>query len=311
MVEAKDGLDLCPRTCSAEVFKDEDLLSRKDAIRALHFPETIKDVERAQQRMAFEQMFVVQQDALERKKMWQTDHQDRLKIPMDAELIKLFFASLQFTPTNSQKISIYEILKDMEKDVPKSRLLEGDVGSGKTLVAVAVMATVVASGGQCALMVPTEVLARQHAETVSKLLLKFHSFLEQEGKGDKLRLPSVVLLTGSTPGADSKDIKQRIATGTADIAIGTHALIEDTVRFHDLKLVIVDEQHRFGVAQRARLKEKGNPHFLSMTATPIPRTLALTAYGDHDLSVLQANPGNRKKTKTTVKTRTNASNSVL
>jgi len=300
MVQVKSAIDLIPETLPADVIKDEDLLSRKDAIRALHFPESLKDVERAQQRMAFEQMFAVQQEALERKKAWQTDHQERLRIPMDAELIKLFFASLQFTPTNSQKIAIYEILKDMEKDVPMSRLLEGDVGSGKTLVAVAVMATVVAGGGQCALMVPTEVLARQHAETISRLLLKFHSYLEQEGRGDKLRLPSVVLLTGSTPPADGKDIKQRLARGTADIAIGTHALIEDTVQFKDLKLVIVDEQHRFGVNQRARLKEKGNPHFLSMTATPIPRTLALTAYGDHDLSVLQEKPGNRKKIKTTV-----------
>ncbi len=300
MVQVKDAIDLIPETLPADVIKDEDLLSRKEAIRALHFPESIKDVERAQQRMAFEQMFVVQQEALERKKMWQTDHQDRLKIPMDAELIKLFFASLQFTPTNSQKISIYEILKDMEKDIPMSRLLEGDVGSGKTLVAVAVMATVVASGGQCALMVPTEVLARQHAETISRMLVKFHGYLQEQGKADKMRQPSVVLLTGSTPAPESRSIKQRLEIGMSDVVIGTHALIEDSVRFKDLKLVIVDEQHRFGVAQRARLKEKGNPHFLSMTATPIPRTLALTAYGDHDLSVLQEKPGNRKKIKTTV-----------
>lgn len=300
MDQVKSAIDLISETLPADVLKEEDLLSKKEAVRALHFPEKLQDVERAQQRMAFEQMFAVQQDALERKRQWQSDHQERLKVTMDPDLIKMFFASLQFTPTDSQRIAIYEILKDMEKDIPMSRLLEGDVGSGKTLVAVAVMATAVANGGQCALMVPTEVLARQHAETISKLLLKFHAYLTQEGQGAKMRLPGVVLLTGSTPAPEGKDIKQRLARGTADIVIGTHALIEDTVQFRDLKLVIVDEQHRFGVAQRARLKEKGNPHFLSMTATPIPRTLALTAYGDHDLSVLQEKPGNRKKIKTSV-----------
>lgn len=295
----KEAIDLLPETLPKDVIKDEELMSRAEAIKALHFPEKPEDVERAQARMAFEQMFDVQRDALNRKKQWQEESQERLRVPMDVELIKLFFASLKFTPTGSQKIAIYEILKDMEKDVPMSRLLEGDVGSGKTLVAVAVMATVVRHGGQAALMVPTEVLARQHAENTVRMLLNFSKYLREQ-KQSVMELPRVRLLTGSTPAPDSREIKEGLRGGTVDIVIGTHALIEESVQFKDLKLVIVDEQHRFGVMQRARLKEKGSPHFLSMTATPIPRTLALTAYGDHDLSVLLEKPGNRKDIHTAV-----------
>ncbi len=300
IVLIKDAIDQLQETLPQQVIEEENLLSRKDTIRALHFPNEPAEVERALHRMAFEEMYRVQCDALERKKRWQEEKQSRLRVPMDVELIKSFFSSLNFTPTGSQKIAIYEILKDMEKDVAMSRLLEGDVGSGKTLVAVAVMATVVRHGGQCALMVPTEVLARQHAENTSRLLLTLHTHCNNEGKNIFPRLPRVMLLTGSTPAPDAQAIKQGCVDGTVDIVIGTHALIEDTVQFKDLRLVIVDEQHRFGVNQRARLKDKGNPHFLAMTATPIPRTLALTAYGDHDLSVLLEKPGNRKIIKTKV-----------
>ena len=296
----REAIDLLPETVPEEILKDENLLSRKDSIRALHFPEDTAQVEKAQQRMAFEHMYRIQQEALERKKEWQSAAQERLRIPMDVELIKAFFASLHFTPTNSQRIAIYEILKDMEKDVPMSRLLEGDVGSGKTLVATAVIATAIRAHGQAALMVPTEVLAKQHAQSVTRMLLNLHSFVQKEHPELLFKLPNVALLTGSTPGSEAQQIKRNLASGIIDLVIGTHALIEDTVQFKDLKLVIVDEQHRFGVAQRARLKDKGSPHFLSMTATPIPRTLALTAYGDHDLSVLLEKPGNRKVIQTKV-----------
>ena len=302
MLLVRDAIEEIEETLPEEILHDEHLPSRKEMIRALHFPTEAEETTRAYDRLLFEQMFALQCEALERKKDWQGIHQERLRTPMDVELIKEFFASLRFTPTNSQKIAIYEILKDMEKETPMSRLLEGDVGSGKTLVAVAVMANVVRSGGQCALMVPTEVLARQHAEGVMRLLTNFHSFL-QVNSGETphtFPLPSVALLTGSTPRAEAESIKRSLATGTMDIVIGTHALIEESVRFKDLRLVIVDEQHRFGVVQRARLKEKGSPHFLSMTATPIPRTLALTAYGDHDLSVLLEKPGKRSAIETRV-----------
>lgn len=276
-----------------DLLEEEHLLSRPDAVRAMHFPDDPAEVERARERFAFEHIYSLQRDALQRKMVWQSLRQERLKIPMNAELIRAFFASLKFTPTASQKIAIYEILRDLEKDQPMSRLLEGDVGSGKTLVAVAVMASVVEAGGQCALMVPTEVLAKQHAETVTRLLLNFSSFMSSMGKGGFV-LPRVALLTGSVPQSEAKKIKESLAAGAVKIVIGTHALIEESVAFRDLRLVIVDEQHRFGVLQRKRLVEKGSPHFLSMTATPIPRTLALTAYGDHDLSVLLEKPGNRK-----------------
>lgn len=179
-----------------------------------------------------------------------------------------------------------------------SRLLEGDVGSGKTLVATAVIANVIESGGQCALMVPTEVLARQHTESIGKTLVGFYNYCQK--KGISMPCPRVALLTGSTPKGQSEEIRMQIEAGNFDLIIGTHALIEDTVKFNDLKLVIVDEQHRFGVVQRQRLKEKGSPHFLSMTATPIPRTLALTAHGHHDLSVLTEKPGNRQPIHTKV-----------
>lgn len=287
-----------PETLPDHVLVEENLLSRAEAFEALHFPDDPAQVERARERMAFEEMLGVQRDALERRKEWQSASQDRLKTPMDPELIKSFFSSLQFTPTDDQKIAIYEILKDMEKDRPMSRLLEGDVGSGKTLVAVAVMANTIAHGGQVALMVPTEVLARQHVLSISKLLLTWHNAVAADGRSR--RLPNVQLLTGSMTAGEKDAVRQSLAAGTIDVVIGTHALIEDSVRFSNLLLVVVDEQHRFGVAQRARLKDKGSPHFLSMTATPIPRTLALTAYGDHDLSVLQTKPKNRKDIHTKV-----------
>ncbi len=302
MALVQDAIALLPETLPKEVIREEKLMSRADAVRALHFPEKPEDVRRAFDRFMFEKMYALQVEALERKKDWQGRGQERLKTPMDIELIRALFASLKFTPTGSQKVAIYEILRDMEKDKSMSRLLEGDVGSGKTLVAVAVMANVVRHGGQCALMVPTEVLARQHAEGITRLLVNFHTYLQSQKSLLKnfFRMPHVQLLTGSTPGSEANEIKRSLASGTIDIVIGTHALIEETVRFKDLRLVIVDEQHRFGVMQRERLREKGNPHFLSMTATPIPRTLALTAYGDHDLSVLLEKPGRRQPIHTKV-----------
>ncbi len=299
MALVQEAIPLIPETLTPDIVEGEHLPTRAEMIRMLHVPANGEEVARARARLAFERMFALQTEALERRKNWQMGTQERLKTPMDIELIKAFFATLKFTPTNSQKIAIYEILRDMEKPIPMNRLLEGDVGSGKTLVATAIMANVLRHGGQCALMVPTEVLAEQHARGITQLLLNFHTAAAKEQKTSGM-LPSVRLLTGSTPAPDARDIKQGLAAGTVDVIIGTHALIEDSVQFKDLRLVIVDEQHRFGVDQRRRLVEKGSPHFLTMTATPIPRTLALTAYGDHDLSVLLEKPGKRQVIATTV-----------
>lgn len=302
-------------TLPGEIVRSEGLMARADAIHELHAPRNFETLARARSRFAFEELYAVQAEALARKALWQRSAQQRLAVPMDVDFIKAFFASLTcpgeprrtITPTDSQRIAIYEILRDLEKSCPMSRLLEGDVGSGKTLVAVAVIALVIKQGGQCAIMVPTEILAHQHAESITKLLLNFRAFLEEHPPGstasprpsDPLRQwlsrppPTIALLTGSTPRAETEEIRRRTAAGLVDLLIGTHALIEDAVEFRNLVLAIVDEQHRFGVAQRDRLAAKGSPHVLSMTATPIPRTLALTAYGDHDLSVLLEKPGNR------------------
>lgn len=301
IILVREALDELPETLPSEVLREEDLVSKAEAIRCLHFPQNGEEVEKARKRMAFEEMYNIQIEALERKKEWQGETQSRLQIPMDVELIKNFFASLKFTPTDSQKIAIYEILKDIESGKAMSRLLEGDVGSGKTLVATAVMANVIKHGGQCAFMVPTEVLAKQHTESIGRTLIGFQKYLESHPELEmKMNVPRVAFLTGSVPKSQSEDSKNKLRNGSIDLVIGTHALIVDNVEFQDLKLVIVDEQHRFGVAQRQKLKEKGNPHFLSMTATPIPRTLALTGYGHHDLSVLLEKPGNRKPIDTKV-----------
>jgi len=305
MVLLRPLMRALPETLPADVLKEEQLLHRAETVEALHFPESLEVVERARERLAFEEMYRIQLEALTKRQEWQSVRQERLKIPMSVELIKTFFASLQFTPTGSQKIAIYEILKDMEKDCAMSRLLEGDVGSGKTLVATAVMANVLLHGGQCALMVPTEVLARQHAQTIGRTLIQLHNFLSLKRRNGEagvpsLKMPVIELLTGSLTTSEAHSVRRAVAEGRVDLVIGTHALIQDSVEFADLKLVIVDEQHRFGVEQRARLQEKGTPHFLAMTATPIPRTLALTAYGHHDLSVLVEKPGNRLAIQTKV-----------
>ncbi len=301
----KDAIAEFRETLPEEVVASEQLLSRSEAILELHYPTTPEKLAAAKDRFAFEEMFAIQREALERKKEWQGERQKRLQIPMDPEVIKAFFDSLSFKPTGGQKVAIYEILKDMEQDKPMSRLLEGDVGSGKTLVAVAVILHAIRHGGQSAVMVPTEVLAKQHMSGVTRMLLNFHSFVQKTTNPAyahlrSIRLPTVALLTGSTPASEAQAIRRSLGAGLTDVVIGTHSLIEDSVTFANLVLAIVDEQHRFGVAQRQRLKDKGSPHFLSMTATPIPRTLALTAFGDHDLSVLTEKPGNRKPIHTKV-----------
>jgi ATP-dependent DNA helicase RecG len=294
----KESIKDIQETLPQETVEEEKFPSRAQAVYAMHYPDDPKQVKPALSRFAFEELYSMQIDALKRKKEWQGTRSDLLKIPMNVNLIKDFFASLKFTPTDSQKVAIFEILTDMEKDVPMSRLLEGDVGSGKTLVATAVIANIIEHGGQCAFMVPTEVLARQHTESIGKTLVGFYNYCQKEGI--EMPCPRVALLTGSIPKSVAEETRANIEVGNFDLIIGTHALIEDKVQFKNLRFVIVDEQHRFGVAQRERLKSKGSPHFLSMTATPIPRTLALTAYGHHDLSVLTEKPGNRKPIHTKV-----------
>jgi len=200
----------------------------------------------------------------------------------DTAAVERFIQSLPYPLTGAQRRALDQILADLRVAVPMNRLLQGDVGSGKTVVAAAAMMATVSTGAQAALMAPTEILAEQHCKTLAKLLARLP------------RPPVVELLTGSTP--DKDQVYARLAAGEIDLLVGTHALIQPGVAFHDLALLVIDEQHRFGVEQRAALRQKGqgHPHVLVMTATPIPRTLALTLYGDLDLSVIDELPPGRQ-----------------
>ncbi|MCM1055522.1 MAG: ATP-dependent DNA helicase RecG [Bacteroides sp.] len=259
----------------------EELLSLKEAVFNIHFPESAEMLERAKKRLAFEELLTLQLglSLLGRQKRRQTG------IPMKKVDIRDFFASLPFQPTDAQKRAIKECVSDMMKPLPMNRLLQGDVGSGKTLVAAAVMYFTVKNGCQATLMAPTEILAKQHRDTL-------RGFLEPLGV-------RVELLTGSLSAKEKRQAKERIKSGEAQIVVGTHALIQKDVIFDKLGLSVTDEQHRFGVAQRSELQEKGeDPHNLVMSATPIPRTLALMIYADLDISVLNEMPKGRLPVKT-------------
>ena len=254
----------------------EELLPLKESVYNIHFPESKEMLEKAKKRLAFEELLVLQLglSLLGKQKRRETG------IPMKKADIKDFFASLPFQPTNAQKKAIKECISDMLKPLPMNRLLQGDVGSGKTLVAAAVMYFTVKNGFQATLMAPTEILAKQHRDTLC-------GFLEPLGI-------TVELLTGSLTAKEKKLVKERIKSGEAQIVVGTHALIQKNVEFNNLGLSVTDEQHRFGVAQRSKLQEKGeNPHSLVMSATPIPRTLALMIYADLDISILNEMPKGR------------------
>lgn len=262
-----------------DVLKSENLVSIEEAIKEAHLPSSLEKLQEAKKRLAFEELFNIQIAALKSKHEYQKNNLVKnIQISFEPKDITEFFQTLEFTPTNAQKIAIYEILKDMDKPYPMSRLLEGDVGSGKTLVAATVAMICVKAKKQVAILAPTEVLAAQHLEKFRKLL-------------PALRIN---ILLGSQKASEKKMIQDQVKNHDIDIIVGTHALLSEKLEFNNLGLVVIDEQHRFGVKQRELLKEKYSPHLLSMTATPIPRTLALVAYGDQDLSVLNEMPAGRK-----------------
>ncbi|MGQ9786427.1 MAG: ATP-dependent DNA helicase RecG [Anaerolineae bacterium] len=261
-----------------------------EALRQIHFPDSPEALEQARQRLAFDELLLIQLGVLRQRHRWRS--QPGRPVRVDRNLLEGFVATLPFGLTNAQRRVLEEIMADLEQVVPMNRLLQGDVGSGKTVVALAAMVVTAADGGQSAIMAPTEILAEQHHRTLTRLLEPFVAL-----RGD-LDL-SVRLLTGSTPATQRETIYADIASGRAKLVVGTHALIQETVDFHDLRLVVIDEQHRFGVQQRTALRNKGyNPHMLVMSATPIPRSLALTLYGDLDLSVIDEMPPGRQQIKT-------------
>lgn len=284
------------------------LAARADALREVHFPATLADAGRARRRLAFEELFVLEAGLAVRKRRIERDTKGIAHAAGDAE-VERFLASLAFTPTDAQRRAIAEIAGDLRRPRPMHRLLQGEVGSGKTVVAVAAAIRAAASGSQTAFMAPTEVLAEQHFLTVRALLEPIAGLAPASSTGPGAQLSfeapgfTVELLTGSTLGRDREQALEAARTGRAHLLIGTHALIQEGVEFARLGLAIVDEQHRFGVHQRIALKAKGadaQPDVLIMTATPIPRTLAMTLYGDLDVSVLDEMPGGRKPVRTRV-----------
>lgn len=255
------------------------LFARNEAMWAMHFPKTMEDHHQAKRRVIFEEFFVFQMK-IQGLKTREKAEKNGLSIPYDIHKLKAFIASLPFELTNAQKKVTNEICKDLLSPKHMQRLLQGDVGSGKTIVAAIVLYAATTAGFQGALMVPTEILAQQHYQSLAELLRPFEV--------------NVALLTGSTKTKERQQILTDLKSGELDIIIGTHALIQDEVDFAHLGLVITDEQHRFGVNQRKVLREKGyKPDVLFMTATPIPRTLAITAYGEMDVSIIDELPAGR------------------
>jgi ATP-dependent DNA helicase RecG len=273
-------------TLPAHLVQKYHLMQLDTALRTVHFPEQMQQVEMARYRLKFEELFYVQLNILKLKSQ-RNQHIRGHLFPVVGNYTNTFYANnLPFELTNAQKRVIKEIRRDMGSGRQMNRLLQGDVGSGKTLVALMVMLIAADNFYQSCLMAPTEILATQHYETIQKM---------SAGLGIE-----VALLTGSTKKSEREAIHARLLSGQLHILIGTHALIEEQVQFMNLGLVVVDEQHRFGVAQRAKLWKKNvqPPHILVMTATPIPRTLAMTIYGDLDVSVIDELPPGRKPIET-------------
>jgi len=280
LAELRPLITMLPETLPKNIVESEKLYSRSQAILAMHFPKTMADIEKARERLAFEELFQLLLAS-------QLNRQENAKlagwlIPFEQSVVADFVSKLSFKLTSAQRIAAWEIIQDLERKTPMNRLLQGDVGSGKTVVAGLVARQVAHAGLQTAILAPTGILAGQHAETLRKLLQPFGL--------------NVGLLTGSVKGVARKTLYAQIENGSVNVVVGTHALLEPTVKFHKLGFVVIDEQHRFGVKQRQLLLEKSKfmPHMLAMTATPIPRSLALTVYGELDISILNELPVGRK-----------------
>ncbi len=286
LTELRPAIVMLDEILPIDIVAQHTLISRADALTYLHFPENDEQIEQARKRLGFEELFSLvlagQLNKRENTKLtgW--------KIPFDEAHAKEFVSNLPFKLTDAQRGAIWQITQDFGHEHPMNRLLQGDVGSGKTVVAGMSASLAAQQGYQTAIMAPTEILATQHAETLTKLLEPFNV--------------TVGLLVGAVKPAAKKQLYQKIADGDVQVVVGTHALIQDKVIFKKLGFVVIDEQHRFGVAQRQKLLEKSThlPHLLSMTATPIPRSLALTVYGELDISILNEMPRGRQPIKTSI-----------
>lgn len=292
----------------AEIIKKYQLFSLSEALQEIHFPSSFSRAQKARFRFSFEKLFLI--DLVVLREKFRLSQEKGPLIPLNLDLVKEFVESLPFSLTNAQRKATWQILKDLENPIPSSRLIQGDVGSGKTIVAIIVSLNTVKAGWQVAFMAPTEILTKQHFKEISNFLASFNiriglltskedkvisqkiSYRKKSGK----IIPEVLEI--------SRDkLLTKVRKGEIDILVGTHSLIQDKVKFKNLGLCIVDEQHRFGVEQRARLIQSGPsdeqkiiiPHLISLTATPIPRTLALTIYGDLDFSLINEMPKDRKK----------------
>ena len=295
-----------------EMRKRLKLMPMAQALRQVHFPDEPEKAEAARNRFAFEELLYVEIGVVRRR----NESKDAggapvLALPKDT--LDAFVASLPYELTQAQRQAIGEVLEDTGDQTPMTRLLEGDVGTGKTVVAAAALLAAVASGYQGAIMAPTEILAEQHFRTFTRVLAPGQAEAPGAGPWFQASAPGylvleppymgrpvrVALLTGSLRASEKLAVQEAIAAGEVDIAVGTHALLQESVAFHRLGLAVIDEQHRFGVEQRSALREKGgSPHVLVMTATPIPRTLKLTVFGDLDITVLAEMPPGRPKVKT-------------
>ena len=276
----EDVESICPETLPQSVLREHDLCSCAWAIRALHAPNSMEEVARAQRRFAFEQMLLYQA-AVRMVRDWR---REGMSMQADEALQQAFWQSLPFEPTGAQRRTLAEIAQDLRSTHAMTRMVQGDVGSGKTAVAMGAMLLAAQSGYQCALMAPTEILARQHYEGMKR-------YFEERGFG-------CGLLISGMPAKERREALQKLESGEWSIAIGTHALISKGVHYRNLGLCVTDEQHRFGVAQRTALINKGAdgkraPHLLVMSATPIPRSLALVMFGDLDISIMDELPPGR------------------
>jgi ATP-dependent DNA helicase RecG len=281
------------------VRRSAKLMDLSTALLNIHFPESQDMLSAAQWRLAFDEIFLLQLGVLRQKRSWQSAAGQVFETPQD--WVDTMIAQLPFPLTGAQKRVIQEIRADLASGRPMDRLVQGDVGSGKTVVAALAIAMITRQGAQATVMAPTSILAEQHYRTLTRLLTAPQGAPEEEAALAPLKPEEICLLVGDTSEAEKQAIREGLADGRIKVAIGTHALIEDPVQFQRLQLAVIDEQHRFGVSQRSALRLKGdNPHLLVMTATPIPRSLALTVYGDLDLSVMDEMPVGRQPISTYV-----------